>query len=300
MFERRRPHSTGHEYQLITALKGSIEKRINHDKNKRAFTSVLQMPHFPITARPKTKLTDATTLLLDFAIITYAVSPQKLQELLPPSLMPDCFTLQNGQEVAFVSAVPFRDVDFHFHFAPFFKVSMGQTNYRAYVKRKDGTRAVYFFGTTLSGFWVRIPRDWWKLPWKSAQMQFDTTWAGQRLQHYRLSAQSEWGPAELEMTGTQQAMDKMDGFSDLDETATVLTHPLIGYYHRNDGRLGSYSVWHARLDLQKAAVQHASFPVFERLGLIDAHSQPHSALVMPQTEFIVQLPPGLASELEET
>ena len=95
------------------------------------------MPTFPNTPPPKTSFTDATTQLLDFAIITYAVDPQKLQALLPKSLTPECFRLANGREVAFISAVPFRDVDFHFHFAPFFKVAMGQTNYRAYVKRKD-------------------------------------------------------------------------------------------------------------------------------------------------------------------
>ena len=253
---------------------------------------------FPITPRPTFRYTDATTLLLDFAIITYAVDPQKLQELLPESLTPDCFILSDGRKVAFVSAVPFRDVDFHFHFAPFIKVSMGQTNYRAYVKRSDGTRVVYFFGTTLSGFWVRVPRDLWKLPWKTAKMQFDTQWEGDHLVSYRLNTQSKWGPAELVMNGTDQDMGILDGFADEEETAAVLTHPLVGYYHRNDGKIGSYHVWHERLRLKKANVEMASFPVFERLGLIDAHTKIHSALVMPQTEFVVCLPPTLAPELE--
>lgn len=253
---------------------------------------------FPITPRPQTKWSDATTKLLDFAIITYAVNPQKLQALLPPTLKPDVYTLSNGNRVAFISAVPFRDVGFHFHFAPFIKVSMGQTNYRAYARRPDGQRVVYFFGTTLSGFWVRIPRDIWKLPWKSAHMQFETQWDGNTLQSYSLNAQSAWGPCSLKMSGTNKDMDVLDGFANLDETATVLTHPLIGYYHRSDQRIGSYSVWHDRLTLKQAQVHTASFPVFERLGLIEKDTQPHSALVMPETEFIIHLPPKLASELE--
>ena len=253
---------------------------------------------FPITPRPQTKWSDATTKLLDFAIITYAVDPQKLQALLPPTLKPDIYTLSNGKSVAFVSAVPFRDVGFHFHFAPFIKVSMGQTNYRAYVRCPDGRKAVYFFGTTLSGFLVRIPRDIWKLPWKSARMQFKTQWEDEILLSYTLNTQSKWGSCTLEMSGTNKDIETLDGFTDIDETATVLTHPLIGYYHRNDHRIGSYSVWHERLALKQAQVHTASFPVFERLGLIEKDAQPHSALVMPETEFIIHLPPKLASELE--
>ena len=253
---------------------------------------------FPITPRPQFRYTDATTQLLDFAIITYAVDPKRLREILPKSLTPDCFTLDDGREVAFVSAVPFRDVDFHFHFAPFITVSMGQTNYRAYVRRPDGQRVVYFFGTTLSGFWIRIPRDLWKLPWKTAKMQFDTQWAEDRLISYTLKTQSDWGPSNLVMKGNEQDMGRLDGFVDEDETATVLTHPLIGYYYRNDGTIGSYHVWHERLALKRAHVEKASFPVFERLGLIDEQTKIHSALVMPKTEFVICLPPSRAPELE--
>ena len=253
---------------------------------------------FMPTPRPTFRCTDATTQLLDFAIITYAVDPQRLAALLPKSLTPDCFTLSDGRNVAFVSAVPFRDVDFHFHFAPFVKVSMGQTNYRAYVKRSDGQRVVYFFGTTLSGFWVRIPRDIWKLPWKTATMQFETRWEADVLVSYTLHTQSQWGPSNLVMKGTDQDIGRLDGFADEDETATVLTHPLVGYYYRNDGKIGSYQVWHERLALKRACVETASFPVFERLGLIDTETKVHSALVMPKTEFVVCLPPSLAPELE--
>ena len=100
------------------------------------------------------------------------------------------------------------------------------------------------------------------------------------------------------MSGTDLDMGILDGFADEEETAAVLTHPLVGYYHRNDGKIGSYHVWHERLRLKKANVERASFPVFERLGLIDVHTKIHSALVMPQTEFVVCLPPTLAPELE--
>lgn len=242
---------------------------------------------------------DASTQLLDFAIITYAIQPELLDSILPDSLEPDLYTLDNGDEVAFISAVPFQDKAFHFHFAPFIKVGMGQTNYRAYVRRRDGKKAVYFFGTTLSGFWVRVPRDIWKLPWKSAKIHFNTEWVDDELIRYHMTAESKWGPAELQMTKGDQDFKRLDGFTDQEESALVLTHPLIGYYHRMDGKLGSYSVWHKRLDLKMATVEKARFSVFERLGLITAESPVHSALVMRQTEFKIYLPPRLADELTE-
>lgn len=247
--------------------------------------------------RPSTGMRDATTDLLDFAIITWAIDPAALAEHLPDGLWPDTYTLDDGREVAFISAVPFRDHGFHFKFAPFYKIAMGQTNYRAYVKDANGARAVWFFGTTLTGFWVRVPRDLWKLPWESATMDFDVKWSGAQLVHYKLIAHSDWAPAVLELTGTHAPMGRLDGFANEEETGVVLTHPLTGYYYRRDGEVGSYRVWHDQLELKRARVIEAKFPLFERLGLIDHTTPVHSALVQPVTQFIVFLPPVIASNL---
>ncbi|WP_158501969.1 DUF2071 domain-containing protein [Vitiosangium sp. GDMCC 1.1324] len=66
--------------------------------------------------RPVSGPWDVTTLLLDFAIVTYAVTPEALAWHLPPGFEPDTFVLADGRRVAFVSAVPFRDRDFRFGF----------------------------------------------------------------------------------------------------------------------------------------------------------------------------------------
>lgn len=239
---------------------------------------------------PPTGLRDATTKLLDFALITWAVAPEALARHLPDGLEPDVFTLDDGREVAFISAVPFRDADFHFHFAPFYKIAMGQTNYRAYVRHGE-QRAVWFFGTTLTGFWIRIPRDAWKLPWHGAEMTFDTAWDGEVCTRYELEATSDWAPARLSMAGTDRPMGRLDGFADEEEAAVVLTHPLIGHYYRADGQVGSYSVWHDRLELRHAEVARAHFPLFEQLELIEPGAPPHSALVQRETTFVIFLPP---------
>ncbi|MDY7224955.1 DUF2071 domain-containing protein [Hyalangium rubrum] len=244
----------------------------------------------PFLPRPRSGPLDVTTDLLDFAIVTYAVEPEALARHLPPDFEPETFTLADGRRVAFVSAVPFRDKNFRFGWAPFFRFDMGQTNYRAYVRHR-GERAVWFFGTSLDSPWVWIPRFVWKLPWHPARMRFEAAWTGERCEQYRLATEGEWGGAELELSGTETPMGCLDGFRDEEECAVVLTHPLQGFYFRRDGRLGTYSIWHARLQLQRANVRKARFQVFESLGLTTSESVPHSVLVQRSTEFIIFLPP---------
>lgn len=245
--------------------------------------------------RPKSGRSDVTTLLRDFALVNYAVSLKQLASLLPDGVEPERFELDDGREVGLVSAVPFRDVDFRFGFAPFFRSTMGQTNYRAYVLR-NGRRAVWFFGTTLDSFWTWVPRKVWKLPWHPAQMRFESRWDAERCEHYRLDTKSPGGDAELELVGTSRPMGRLDGFRSEDETAAILTHPLEGIYRRRDKVLGTYSVWHERLRPLHAEVRTARFQVFEDLGLITANCQPHSVLVQRETEFIIFLPPKPLAE----
>ncbi|MFN4258317.1 MAG: DUF2071 domain-containing protein [Gemmataceae bacterium] len=240
--------------------------------------------------RPRVRLWDVTTTLADFAIITYAVEPAALAALLPVAFEPDVFTLGDGRRVAFVSAVPFHDLDFRFGFAPWLKFRFGQTNYRAYVTYR-GERCVWFFGTSLATHWVLIPRYGWKLPWHHARLRIETVWAGERCVRYHLAATGAWGNARAELAGSDTPMGQLDGFADAEETALVLTHPLTGYYQRRDGRLGSYSVWHERLDPRRGTAGHARFEVFEALGLVTPETTPHSVLLQRRTEFIIRLPP---------
>jgi Uncharacterized conserved protein (COG2071) len=241
-------------------------------------------------ARPVARLRDVTTTLADFAIITYAVEPTALSVLLPKEFVPEVFTLDNGRRVAFVSAVPFRDLDFRFGFAPWLRFRFGQTNYRAYVTY-EGKRCVWFFGTSLATNWVVIPRYWWKLPWHHARIHIDATWEGERCTRYRLNTVAAWGNAEAELQGGDEPAGRLDGFASAEETALVLTHPLAGYYTRRDGRLGSYSVWHERLDLHRGWARHAQFDLFGKLGLVTSGLVPHSVLIQQRTDFIIQLPP---------
>lgn len=240
--------------------------------------------------RPRYKWCDVVTTLADFAIITYSVEPAALAQYLPDGFEPEVFSLTDGSRVAFVSAVPFRDLDFRFACATWARFEFGQTNYRAYVKYK-GKRCVWFFGTSLATPLVKIPRHLWQLPWHPAQMQFNTTWNGSSCTEYKLKTSSGKANVELDLLPSGTPSGTLDGFTSADETSEVLTHPLVGYFRRRDGKLGSYSVWHERLNLCRANVRKAQFNLFIQLGLITQNQAVHSALVQQTTEFVVQLPP---------
>ena len=78
---------------------------------------------------------------------------------------------------------------------------------------------------------------------------------------------------------------------------TVVTHPRLGYYYRRDGQLGSYSIWHDRLEPTLGKVVDAKFELLDRLELTTSSdlSNVHSVLMLNRTDFIVYLPPHSVS-----
>jgi uncharacterized protein YqjF (DUF2071 family) len=234
------------------------------------------------------------TTLADFAIITYEVEPSALATHLPAGFEPEIFVLDNGTRCALVSAVTFQDRDFRLCACPWPRFSFGQTNYRAYVLHQ-GSRVAWFFGTSLATPFVIVPRHLWLLPWHHATMRFSTTWHDDVCKHYELSTKSSWGTAEVILEGTSEPVGCLDGFLDIEDTAVILTHPLVGFYHRRDGKVGTYSVWHDRLLMRRAVARQAHFEVFQKLGLCQAGQKPHSVLIQRETEFTIMLPPKLVT-----
>jgi uncharacterized protein YqjF (DUF2071 family) len=243
--------------------------------------------------RPRVSRLDATTRLDHFALVTFAVDPARLAAVLPAGLDPEVRLLDDGSERGFVSAVSFRDVDFRLAIAPWFRTSFFQANYRAYVRGPDGRRAVFFFGTTLDSLLVALPRLVWGMPWHGGSTRIEAAWSADgRCLTYRHRCSGRWGAADVELEGTAETAGRLDGFSDADDAALVLTHPLDGYFERRDGRLGRYSVWHERLRPQLGVARRARYTVFEELGLVPAGTSPHSVLLQRSIEFHVLLPPS--------
>lgn len=257
-----------------------------------------------LLTRPPPGWLAAQVTLRHFAIVTYALPPERLRPHVDPRLELETAPLGPGGEPrALVSAVPF--LDWRFRAARFWTPPQrfGQTNYRAYVReRETGRRAVWFFGTTLDSPFVLVPRHLWRLPWHAGTMRFACEFEGSgpsaSYRRYALTTtRCPEASADLELEGTGEQAGRLDGFDDEETGLVVVTHPLVGYYRRRDGRLGSYSIWHDRLRLERARARRAYFSLFERLGLLSAEEQrsPHSALVQPEAEFTIYLPPRLVA-----
>ena len=237
------------------------------------------------------------TTLLHFAIVTFSVDPERLRSHLHPRFEPDCIVDADGGSRALVSAVTFLDRDFRFVAVPWVRGHFGQTNYRAYVRdRQTGEHVVWFFGTCLDSWSVMVPRHAWKLPWHRARMRFDCTHDIQSntYSRFRVETASAWAPAQLELTDTGRAPTALDGFPSLEAGLVLLTHPLRGYFTRRDGRLGSYAIWHPRLEPSEGTVTVANYPLLGTLGLIGERSTPrvHSALLQKRIDFTIYLPPA--------
>jgi hypothetical protein len=246
--------------------------------------------------RPRPRLTDVTSSLLDFAITTFDVAPEKLASFLPPGIEVEQVEL-DGRPRGLVSAVTFLNTDFYVHFAPFVRLTCEQTNYRAYVRRA-GERAVWFFGTGLASPFVLLPRHAWQLPWHRMRVERSSRWQGEALRELRWHARAEGAEERLELTGTGQPLGRLPGFATEDDTHAILTHPLVGYLRRRDGRIVTYGVWHAKLAMEEAEVRAARFERFEALGLVSPGRAPHSVLVQRAMDFVVLLPPRRVPELE--
>src|SRR5688572_6707215 len=178
---------------------------------------------------PRRRLSDVVVTIADFAIVTYAVEPFALMRLLPRGYEPDVRRLDDGRDVALVSAVPFRNVDPRPRVARALRgLSFPQTNYRAYVKHA-GRRCVWFFPTTLPRGAAALPRTVFRLPWYGAAMELDAFWRGEQCGRYRLRTSSPVAAADLDLRGTLEPLGRLDGFVDDEEARTVITHPLDGY-----------------------------------------------------------------------
>lgn len=245
--------------------------------------------------RPKPSGIDVSCKLQHFAIITYAVSPSRFAGLLPERFKLDIVEI-NGEERGLISVVPFVDVDFTSAAYPFPKFTMGQTNYRIYIRdQHTGERCVWFLGTTLDSWTLFIPRYLWNLPWHPGKVHFDCDFdqANGRYKSYYMHTAATWAPAEVKLTQPDDLTLQLDGFPDLETGLVYLTHPLTGFYYRRDGRLGTYRVWHDRLQVAPAKLVSADFGLLGRMGVVtlDEQQNPHSVLLEPINEFTIYLPP---------
>ena len=232
---------------------------------------------------------NATTLLKDFSIITYLVDVERLRKYIPKQF--DLVTVnQHGVERGILSAVPFLDQDFCFkRFFTFVKFKFYQTNYRAYVIDKStGEQIVWFFGTNLGSCLVNIPRILWAIPWYNAKYKNES-----KKETYSLSIKSNFNHGYIEYLKTNQPIELLDGFISMEEMILVLTHPIRGVYHKLNGKIGTYSVAHEKMNLKIGEPKSIYFSLFEKLGLLSKieMNKPFAIFYLDQIRFDIELPP---------
>jgi uncharacterized protein YqjF (DUF2071 family) len=237
------------------------------------------------------------TTLQHFVIVTYWVDQSSLQQLIHSRFEPVCLAVNGSSRRALVSVVTFLDRDFRFAAFPYYKRSFGQTNYRAYVQdTQTGEQVAWFFGTCLDSVSVVVPRHLWRLPWYRARMEFDCRYdqTAAKYSVYKVRTQSGWAPARLAIEDSGRPLVALAGISNLEAGLVLLTHPMRGYFFRRDGGLGTYTVWHDRILPTVGTIQEASYPLLQRLGLVDDGDQRniHSVLLQRNIDFTIYLPPS--------
>lgn len=239
---------------------------------------------------------DIDAPLEHLALITYAVPVERLAPHIPLERFEVPTFEVGGERRALLSVVPFIDAAFRFRMAQFVRFHFAQTNYRVYViDRETGQHCVWFFGTTLGGWPVHLARWLWKIPWYPAKYAWRCRWdenAG-RYKDFIYRARSEWGDARVELRDTGEPAGLLPGFDSMEEQTLILTHPVDGYFHRLDGKLGTYSVGHGVLEFTRAEPVDLRFDLLERLGVLtpEEAQQPHSALISRETAFQIRMPP---------
>lgn len=249
--------------------------------------------------RPTPSGIDAFCRLNHFAIITYLIDVDKARQFVHPRFELETISSQ-GRSWALLSVVPFEDQIFTSAVWPLPHLRMSQTNYRIYIiDPQTHQRCVWFLGTTLDSWSFIIPRFLWKLPWHYGRISIRSVYHenSQTYTSYHLSTQSQWAPASCSLSSSQEDLH-LPFFSNLEAGLVILTHPLTGFYYRRDHQLGSYSIWHNRLSVHSGSLHSAQFDLLNRLQLLSfsQQQQPHSVLLLHQTDFTIYLPPVLVSE----
>lgn len=247
----------------------------------------------------ETKFLDVETILAHFALINYALPKERLLPYIPQDRFEISEFIIQGKPMALMSAVPFLDVDFHFkRIFPFLKFQFPQTNYRVYVKdKKTNESVVWFFGTTLGSYYVYLSRLGFNIPWYYAKYKVDCHYnIGRKVyDRYAIESKSNWASSDIDLVDTGLEISDYTGFSSYDEMKLILTHPVVGYFYRNDSRLGTYSIWHEEMKLTLAKSRKLYFSLYERLGLLSKEEMlnPFSVFICPKILFEVYLPPKI-------
>ncbi len=244
-------------------------------------------------SRPETGPLDCATTLVDVAIVTWAVDPDRVRHLVPARFEFDCASIR-GKRQALVSFVPYEYRALRPATLGFPRLSFAQTNYRVYViDGQTGQRCVWFLGATVDRWSVPLFRGLFKLPWSRGHTRLDCEYqdSSRGYVRYALETRSRGHSATLRLEGPLHAY-RLEGFPDRETGLVVLTHSMQGFYHRLDGSLDGYRIWHPPMEPHAARCTSARIDFFDAVGVVplSEQSRPHSVLLQRELEFYIYRP----------
>lgn len=240
-------------------------------------------------------LLDVHTQLQHFAIITYQLPISRLKGIVPSPFKIWTF-VEDGIEYGLISAVTFKIKNFSFYkISKNPKFNFFQTDFRTYIfDERSQNHAIWFLGTTLGSYAYIIPRRIWKMPCQFGTFDFQHQIKDCQYLKYHMTFQSKQGEGHVEIKSSNHEMKILKGFTSIDQQTYILTHPITGYYSMSEKTIGSYEIWHPKMQITEGISFNLYFEFFEKLKLLSKTemNHPHSILMSPEIKFRVLLPPN--------
>lgn len=227
--------------------------------------------------------------LRHFAMVTYAVPPDRIRRLIPAQFDLDTRPDEAGREQAYVSVVMFENHRIRALLAPWPKFTFPQVNYRAYIRKQDAP-AVWFF-RVVQRSWVatlyrRLIRTWtYAAP---LRLTYDFDESNRRYRSLSMDCDAPGdrlhiavGEADVDWTGDPS-------FGSRAELVRFFTDRSDGYLGElKSERVLHMPVWHAPMDPQFGTLLTAKVGVYEDLGILPASEQntARNVLLQPSVEM---------------
>jgi hypothetical protein len=119
------------------------------------------------------------------------------------------------------------------------------------------------------------------MPWRYGKYKCQFQLKGHEYSEFKMDFTSKQGNGSVDIKNSGSDMKLLEGFKSLDEQVLILTHPVMGYYDLNAHEIGTYEIWHPKIDLKEGTGNHIYFELFEKLGFLTKAemNQPHSILL---------------------
>lgn len=227
--------------------------------------------------------------LYDILYLSYLVPASHIR-----SLVPEILPLATvDDDMVFVSVVTFHSKGVRLVNLPSLRFTYDQINLRTYVKDpQTKNHGVYFLRSGITSASASLLTQLLNLPWEN--IPFTVTAERDKDGHYvRYLASGDWqGKFLIEVKETVSQIMNFPPFATPEEAIQYLTGPLIGFYGSSQ-KLRRFEVKHSHIQPRYCEVLDISFPLLTASGLLKKREihQPHNALLAPQGQFHVYLPP---------